>query len=489
MQATDFFAALPIAGVQPQAGAGRGLDAAAGIGGLFAPAEGAEGLFGDTGFAEALMAVLGVVQQQAPTPTTPSDTGEGADAIEGFEGKSAKPAAPARLVQPQNLLTAETAPDGVEAVTPAAASDIEASTAAVSPALLSEPIEAVLEPSRDTDRRSPVRAASAEPDMGAAQAIATALAPTTQMDVAAAKPSSPAAPNPAPAAPQASQAASALAATPLSESPPAPSLVAAPTSPELPPAEIPVQAVATAPRPSAQSETSKPSQRHKVEGATAPSAVRNAEHASAVVQAAAPEETETEAAVLTAAPIDTEDAPASEPASPTQPHLPAHAEARAIPQTPTFEAAKATPQTVALLSAQIAKSAESGRSTRFEMQLEPHGLGKVEVKVEIRTNGEVRADLSFENPVAAAELRARSGELQTALERAGFDSSKTQLSFNSGGQNQGQFAQGWSDQQQQQQQNSSSWRGAAFMDLGDAPQNPALAYASSVRDGGVDVRI
>jgi flagellar hook-length control protein FliK len=138
---------------------------------------------------------------------------------------------------------------------------------------------------------------------------------------------------------------------------------------------------------------------------------------------------------------------------------------------------------VALLAAQIAGKVD-GKSTRFDVQLDPHGLGKVDVRVEISARGEVSAALTFENPQAASELRGKAGELQTALEQAGFDLSKTSLSFNSGGQGQHH---GLFDQQQQNQ--APVWRGRAFADLSDTPETAPAPVMRRAAAGGVDVRI
>lgn len=146
------------------------------------------------------------------------------------------------------------------------------------------------------------------------------------------------------------------------------------------------------------------------------------------------------------------------------------------------EAPRATPQTVALLAAQISSKLD-GKSTRFDVQLDPHGLGKVDVRVEISARGDVSAALTFENPHAASELRSRSGELQTALEQAGFDLTKTSLSFNSGGQGQHQSL---FDQQQNQ---APVWRGRAFTDLSDTPEAAPAPVQRRAAAGGVDVRI
>jgi hypothetical protein len=61
-------------------------------------------------------------------------------------------------------------------------------------------------------------------------------------------------------------------------------------------------------------------------------------------------------------------------------------------------------------------------------------MGQVNVKVQIDSAGQVSAALSFDNPHAAAEAKAHAGELQQALEQAGFNLSQGGLSFDVGGQ-------------------------------------------------------
>ena len=56
--------------------------------------------------------------------------------------------------------------------------------------------------------------------------------------------------------------------------------------------------------------------------------------------------------------------------------------------------------TVAHLAAQIVKKLE-GQASRFEIELTPAGLGKVEVRMEVSAHGHVAASLSFDNPQAA----------------------------------------------------------------------------------------
>jgi flagellar hook-length control protein FliK len=83
---------------------------------------------------------------------------------------------------------------------------------------------------------------------------------------------------------------------------------------------------------------------------------------------------------------------------------------------------------VATLAAQIVRKL-GAKSTRFEVQLEPAGLGRVHVRVEIGAEGRLSAAMSFENPQAAAELKSRASELQRALAQAGFDLGSGGLSF------------------------------------------------------------
>ena len=87
--------------------------------------------------------------------------------------------------------------------------------------------------------------------------------------------------------------------------------------------------------------------------------------------------------------------------------------------------------TVARLSADIVKNVQA-KSSRFEVGLDPAGLGRVNVKVHIGANGALTAQLSFDNAQSAEALKARSSELRSALEQAGFSLEGSSLSFTSG---------------------------------------------------------
>ena len=89
---------------------------------------------------------------------------------------------------------------------------------------------------------------------------------------------------------------------------------------------------------------------------------------------------------------------------------------------------RATVETTALIAAQI-QNRLSGRSTRFEMALTPEGLGRVDVSIEIDSDGRMAARLAFDNPAAATELRGRADELRRQLEEAGLHLDGDALQF------------------------------------------------------------
>ncbi len=89
---------------------------------------------------------------------------------------------------------------------------------------------------------------------------------------------------------------------------------------------------------------------------------------------------------------------------------------------------RATVETTAQIAAQIIKKLD-GRSTRFDMALTPEGLGRVDVSLEIESNGQVTARLAFDTPAAAADLRARADELRRQLLEAGLHLSSDDLEF------------------------------------------------------------
>uniref|UniRef100_UPI0025FA8762 flagellar hook-length control protein FliK n=1 Tax=Brevundimonas sp. TaxID=1871086 RepID=UPI0025FA8762 len=110
-------------------------------------------------------------------------------------------------------------------------------------------------------------------------------------------------------------------------------------------------------------------------------------------------------------PVSTREAIAPQPARP---------DAAAV-QRQSFDA-------VTQVAAQIIRRLE-GRSTRFEMELHPADMGRVDVRLDIDAEGRVAARLAFDNPAAAADLRGRADELRRNLEDAGFQLADDALDF------------------------------------------------------------
>lgn len=89
---------------------------------------------------------------------------------------------------------------------------------------------------------------------------------------------------------------------------------------------------------------------------------------------------------------------------------------------------RASVEATSQIAAQIIAKLDA-KATRFEIALSPEDLGRVDVSLDIDADGQLAARLSFDNPVAAADLRSRVDELRRQLEDAGFKLSRDALSF------------------------------------------------------------
>ena len=125
---------------------------------------------------------------------------------------------------------------------------------------------------------------------------------------------------------------------------------------------------------------------------------------------------------------ETSDDPTSEPvqggeAATAQTQAPA-----SVRETTVSQLSRATVEATAQIAAQILRRLE-GRSTRFEMALTPEELGRVDVKLDIDSEGRLNARLAFDNPAAATDLRGRADELRRQLEDAGFHLAEDAFEF------------------------------------------------------------
>jgi flagellar hook-length control protein FliK len=135
----------------------------------------------------------------------------------------------------------------------------------------------------------------------------------------------------------------------------------------------------------------------------------------------------------------------------------------------------------AQLAAQVARRASAG-SSRFDFALDPQGLGRVDVSLKIDSTGQLSATFAFDNSATAADAKNRAGELQQALQQAGFDVSQSNLSFTTGGQGQGS---GWQDAPVHTYARATPMSDAGLPDL---PAISLAAAATSVA-GAIDITI
>lgn len=150
-----------------------------------------------------------------------------------------------------------------------------------------------------------------------------------------------------------------------------------------------------------------------------------AEPASAMPDAPA-KPAEAPAAVLAGSPdTDAEQGPADAAPAPEAPVQAAHSPA-ARDTAPIIS--RAAIDATAQIAAQILKRLD-GRSTRFEMSLTPDELGRVDVKLDIDSEGRLAARLAFDNPAAAADLKGRADELRRQLEQQGFHLAEDAFEF------------------------------------------------------------
>lgn len=142
--------------------------------------------------------------------------------------------------------------------------------------------------------------------------------------------------------------------------------------------------------------------------------------------------------------------------------------------------ARAGVETTAMLSAQIVRRLEA-RSTRFDMVLTPEDLGRVDVRMEVDSDGQLTARLAFDNPAAAAELRGRADELRRQLEASGFQMSDSSLEFaeRDGGRRDQPF-----------DQRGRAFAGAGQLaDAADTLSAPPRWTALSLTPEGVDMKV
>jgi len=164
---------------------------------------------------------------------------------------------------------------------------------------------------------------------------------------------------------------------------------------------------------------------------------------------------------------------------------PATAEFRPAPPAQALPV-RSTPETVAALAVQTARKLDDG-VTRFDLELNPLGLGRVDVRLEIDSSGRIRAAFTFETSHSARELSRRAEDLQRSLETSGFNLSGG-LSFDVAGDRSQGRSSGWGDGQDGRPQSSAPLEREAQANTLPSPSSPLAGRGLSLR-AGVDIRI
>ncbi len=151
---------------------------------------------------------------------------------------------------------------------------------------------------------------------------------------------------------------------------------------------------------------------------------------------------------------------------------------QAAAQRPARPAQTAPP--TAQIAVHIVRAVGDGIS-RFNVQLQPAELGRVEVKIEVSTDGAVRAMVTAERQETVDQLQRDSRALERALQEAGLKTDSQNLHFSLRG---GQNGRGLSE-------NRTSIGNSGDADLTEVPE-PALAAHWSIvagSTGALDIRV
>ncbi|WP_292258488.1 flagellar hook-length control protein FliK [Brevundimonas sp.] len=371
-------------------------------------------------------AILSAIAPVAPAATKtgapmPGDAGPEAFADMAVQAETAaetpaaspraaavSPVASSGLIVPAEQAETETPPP------PAPAVEAEVQIAAAEDDTASDP-EVSAAPAQETGKTDPESAALPVPT----PAAPPPAAPPPALEIAVAQPVAPPADSEAPPAPDPTAAAPVPAApaqaAPMGSAPPAAGLPPSLTSG----AERSLSAAAQdAIPPSDGVEATPTSEAAAVDKAAAAPAPSRIIPTPPPAPAAASEV----AALKTEGPAPL--APAGAATTPATEAAPTVQTAPALHSGLSHAAVEATAQ----IAAQILRRLDA-RQTRFEMVLTPEDLGRVDVSLDVDSDGRLAARLAFDNPAAAADLRGRADELRRQLTEAGFQLADDALDF------------------------------------------------------------
>ena len=118
-----------------------------------------------------------------------------------------------------------------------------------------------------------------------------------------------------------------------------------------------------------------------------------------------------------------------------QPQLSTAATASVNSLTATAATGAAVP--LSGLAVEIVASAKSGKST-FEIRLDPAELGRIDVRINVDSAGQVTSHLTVEKPETLSLLQQDAPQLQQALDDAGLKTGSGGLQFSLRDQSSGQ---------------------------------------------------
>ncbi|KQY75585.1 flagellar hook length determination protein [Brevundimonas sp. Root1423] len=119
------------------------------------------------------------------------------------------------------------------------------------------------------------------------------------------------------------------------------------------------------------------------------------------------------------------------------------------------------------------------------MALTPDDLGRVDVRLDIDSEGRLAARLAFDNPLAATDLRGRVDDLRRELEDAGFQLADDAFEFAERDSGSSSFDRG---QDARNGQNRAFSAAARLNDEIDVAQPPRW-MALSLSPAGVDLKV
>lgn len=133
------------------------------------------------------------------------------------------------------------------------------------------------------------------------------------------------------------------------------------------------------------------------------------------------------------------------------------------------------------MALQVQRAIQDGNE-RLSIRLNPQELGRIDVQLEIGSEGKLRAKVMVENPQTLEMLRKDAGTLEKALQDAGLQTDQNSLTFSL--QDNGDQAR---ERQERQEQ---SGHGTPLASIEDEQEDPAILAQTQILElGRVDVRV